>query len=655
MDDKYFNLVEKIESTKNWNSFKDRGKHKYLSAFRHRLSLRDTTQDETRRHNIPLHNYAHDHNMDYVELVFENHVNQIIAKLEEDPDLLENNLESEKLRSDALRQMPQCLTIKRAIKRKLTKSVNMKPRGNPIGFLKILYYSLSIKYTKIKNLRFSLELWYSSLKTIEGHFGSAISSYFKFLRWLFLMNMVVMVVTILFIILPQITFGESVNPLYNMQTFNVWDIFTGEGSFTNTPLYYGYYTNQTKNYFGISYNMPLVYFYTMMFIYLISFLILGYSVAVSYRKSFIETEGIMKNRFMYKVFCGWDFSIATKEGANLRSNAIYNELKELLNDFYLTINETTFSKRLKAILIKMMTNMIILLVLVLSGYILWFLLVRYRNLDSGPIIIAIVANFFNVTLPMVFTKIAGYENYKNPRNAVGITLVRSYLLGVVIVGTIVAFWLMHSFTQECWETMLGQEMYRLILFDCLLSLLIHAVQIVYYRVNHHFHHKVDNSYEFDVASNSLDLIYSQSLFWVGFYFSPLLSVMVFIKIFLKWYLKMYYVLKVCKPSSKPWRASQTQTWFLSLTFLTLLGTGGLMIFILLRIPPTNCGPFQGNQYFYDVVLDEFNEDTLPPFRYVNYLTKPGVVSLIVVALMARVYYVRETVNAQRLMELNEML
>lgn len=52
-----------------------------------------------------------------------------------------------------------------------------------------------------------------------------------------------------------------------------------------------------------------------------------YSMARSYRRSFIETSGGLKNVYAHKVFCGWDYSIATKEGAQLKSNAIYNELK----------------------------------------------------------------------------------------------------------------------------------------------------------------------------------------------------------------------------------------------------------------------------------------------------------------------------------------
>ena len=52
-----------------------------------------------------------------------------------------------------------------------------------------------------------------------------------------------------------------------------------------------------------------------------------YSMAGSYRRTFIETAGDVKDIFFNKVFCGWDFGIATSDAADLKSNSIYNELQ----------------------------------------------------------------------------------------------------------------------------------------------------------------------------------------------------------------------------------------------------------------------------------------------------------------------------------------
>lgn len=46
---------------------------------------------------------------------------------------------------------------------------------------------------QLHDLVTSMELWYSSLKTIEGHFGSDVAAYFKFIRWLFILNFIVFI------------------------------------------------------------------------------------------------------------------------------------------------------------------------------------------------------------------------------------------------------------------------------------------------------------------------------------------------------------------------------------------------------------------------------------------------------------------------------
>lgn len=52
-----------------------------------------------------------------------------------------------------------------------------------------------------------------------------------------------------------------------------------------------------------------------------------FSMARSYRHSFIETKGGLKNVLSHKIFCGWDYQIATKETAELKSSSIYQDLK----------------------------------------------------------------------------------------------------------------------------------------------------------------------------------------------------------------------------------------------------------------------------------------------------------------------------------------
>jgi hypothetical protein len=54
---------------------------------------------------------------------------------------------------------------------------------------------------------YSLELWRSHMKKIEGHFGTGVTSYFLFLKWIFVLNIIVFTLTTLgFVVVPQVLY-----------------------------------------------------------------------------------------------------------------------------------------------------------------------------------------------------------------------------------------------------------------------------------------------------------------------------------------------------------------------------------------------------------------------------------------------------------------
>lgn len=59
-----------------------------------------------------------------------------------------------------------------------------------------------------------------------------------------------------------------------------------------------------------------------------------------------------------------------------------------------------------------------------------------------------------------------------------------------------------------------------------------------------------NAPEFNIAYNSLTLIYNQSVLWFGMLFSPLLVVVVAIKFLLLFYVKRACLLHACQPARK---------------------------------------------------------------------------------------------------------
>ncbi|KDR19382.1 Transmembrane channel-like protein 5 [Zootermopsis nevadensis] len=649
----------------------------------------------------------------------EHHVAQIVNEMEQDVALMEDNPLSEQLRMEALREMPESLTLKRTVKKKLVKSVSQKSKRTPLSIWKRLKYRLSVLLSKfsimIKNLLYTFELWYSSLKVIEGHFGSGVATYFRFLRWLFLLNTVVFLLSFGFVVIPQLLhrfyepaegnqngtestpsqmnsvifdsghsdgflqLHEEYNSTIHLVTpvaiidnwkpapsvayqsqvrsrpyasnadFSVGNIFTGEGFFTDTTLYYGYYTNESVSVVsGLTYHIPSAYFFTVLSCYLFMFVVLSISMARSYRRTFIETAGGLKNVVTHKVFCGWDFSIATGEAAALKSKSIYNELKELLEDMKKEDKELTCQGKFFLLIVRIFLNVFIGLVLASTGLIIWFLLREEIGVDEpaaaergAAMLMPLIITVIMMAAPVLFSWMARVEDYASPRTALFVTLTRTFVMEIVVIGVVVAFWLTFKKNSECWETSLGQEIYRLVITDFLLAIVgTSLAEFVRFRIYKSMWKKIGGP-EFHIARNTLNVIYNQTLFFVGLYFSPLLSFIIILKMFITFYVKKIGLLNSCQPSARPWRAAQTHTLFLVLSFIATLAVLILLGYIITQVESSSCGPFCAHKYPYEMILDMLQVQENNGFlQFVRFLVKPGVIGGILLAMCVGVYFLR---------------
>lgn len=82
-----------------------------------------------------------------------------------------------------------------------------------------------------------------------------------------------------------------------------------------------------------------------------------------------------------------------------------------------------------------------------SGYGIWALLELHwvaDNSDWGGLFTAIVINAVIYIVPVIFSLIAHHEDYKNPRKAFNITLLRTFILHAAIIGVLAGFWLFRA-------------------------------------------------------------------------------------------------------------------------------------------------------------------------------------------------------------------
>jgi hypothetical protein len=56
--------------------------------------------------------------------------------------------------------------------------------------------------------------WEGRIKSIESQFGSVVSSYFLFLRWVIMVNFIMSSVILLFVMMPEVLVGKRL-PSFN--------------------------------------------------------------------------------------------------------------------------------------------------------------------------------------------------------------------------------------------------------------------------------------------------------------------------------------------------------------------------------------------------------------------------------------------------------
>ncbi|XP_011049453.1 PREDICTED: transmembrane channel-like protein 5 isoform X2 [Acromyrmex echinatior] len=373
--------------------------------------------------------------------------NAIASHLQSSEKFMHDDPKLEQFRMETVRTIPQCLAVKQSVKLQLLETVNQKTTKRSISCWKLFKYNVSLKFTKIwitmQNFLSTMKLWHRTIKTIESHHGSGIATYFKFLRWLFFLNTISCILSVSFIVIPQ-----SLDQVYVSNDIKVLDFLTGSGFLSHTIMYYGFYSNGTVDVsFGTKYSIPFAYFLTLLFCYIVTFVILSLKVISSYRKSYVETRGKVHNLYSSKIFCGWDFSISSPKTAVLQSASIYKELEELLAETKQHMRLHWCTKFL-LIIIQFAATSIVIFMIFGAGALVWILLSHY-NIETPvtisimivPIVITAIIHIF----PAIISYLALLERYNNKRTELYVTIVRNYAVAAIIIGTLFIFWITHRY------------------------------------------------------------------------------------------------------------------------------------------------------------------------------------------------------------------
>uniref|UniRef100_A0A8C2JEQ9 Transmembrane channel-like protein n=1 Tax=Cyprinus carpio TaxID=7962 RepID=A0A8C2JEQ9_CYPCA len=185
-------------------------------------------------------------------------------------------------------------------------------------------------------------------------------------------------------------------------------------------------------------------------------------------KSFGQSFRIDKSKGLLaiKVFSSWDFKVIKKSSVRLQRANIGTQLKELVAEVNRQEQKFPVLQRLFRLFIHMLAWIMCLgstLACVLAVY--YFS--EHMHGEASLLAVPVVVSSINLLLPGFFNVVAWMEKYDSPSMLNYISISRNLLLKVSVLGVLCYHWL----GRVCWESFVGQELYRFLLMDFIFMLL----------------------------------------------------------------------------------------------------------------------------------------------------------------------------------------
>ncbi|XP_060601811.1 transmembrane channel-like protein 7 isoform X1 [Ruditapes philippinarum] len=583
-------------------------------------------------------------------------------------------------------------------KRELLMAGPVKPSKGLRHRVKNRWNSFKISWNEFL---YSFEVWRNAIKKIEGHQGAGVASYFVFLRWLFILNIFIFLLIFWVITFFQVTFdpettydtdltgtgssaftttvAETCTTQYNPNVTSdalslILGFFQGTGWMEETAMFNGYYVDRKVKLAASNYNLPLAYFLVTVAVMLISLIVMVRNTLSNFKETVLAQENAKQATYCNGVFAGFDYSVIELEAVELKQRSIYRGLVADLGEqrYEIECQNRTTGQKCRLYTVRIIVNFIIILMLAGAGAAIYYAQDYSTEFTTDPdvenkyhslvilvvqFLPSIVIGLLNGIYPLIFDVLVIFEKYR-PAFVIKISLIRMVFLKLASLAMVVASLYVQVTCNdqnacligqnscpaiECWESYVGQAVYKLVVMDFLINVGVTLGvelprKLITTKCECGLLQKVGPAI-FDIPKNVLDLVYGQTLLWLGFYFAPLLSAVCIVTFFLVFYLKMLSAMYNTVPPEKPYQASKSNSFFTVILMIAFFLICVPVGYTLSNMDPSPmCGPFRIYNKPSDIIDVQIN-NAASWFQTVwNIVTSAAVVSSLLILLLLAIYY-----------------
>lgn len=248
--------------------------------------------------------------------------------------------------------------------------------------------------------------------------------------------------------------------------------------------------------------------------------------------------------------------------------------------------------------------------------------------DIGVLVVgflpSMVITALNYLVPILFRCLVRPEQY-SARFEINLTLIRTIFLRLasllVLVLTLYSSlkradsvedcYHKHLSHAMCWETYVGQQLYRLCIFDVALTLFrtllleLPSALLLRQCVSSTGRFRCVAQPEFNLVGNILDLVYGQSICWLGSFYCPILPAATALKCIIVFYTKYMSLTTYSLPPSRLYGASSSTSLFMNVMLISFISCALPLGYHVTSLRPSaSCGPFRGLATVWSAVSHE---------------------------------------------------